>query len=190
MKKTAIAAALLLATGAANAATITSFDVVGDFNMGQPVSSTDGMNDWSGIIPAGTAADGTVIIDNAFNFNNAFGMVDIIYMGSFGSIGGNDDGGVFTLDLSGFGVDYNGTDIAQGPNAGTLVTSADTGAQTFSASWQSTIVGGPFDGNVGYWEMSGSYTTATSEVPVPAAVWLFGSGLVGLAGIARRRKAA
>lgn len=30
----------------------------------------------------------------------------------------------------------------------------------------------------------------TSEVPVPAAVWLFGSGLVGLAGIARRRKAA
>lgn len=30
----------------------------------------------------------------------------------------------------------------------------------------------------------------TSPVPVPAAVWLFGSGLVGLAGIARRRKAA
>ncbi len=28
-----------------------------------------------------------------------------------------------------------------------------------------------------------------SAVPVPAAVWLFGSGLLGLAGIARRRKA-
>jgi hypothetical protein len=27
-------------------------------------------------------------------------------------------------------------------------------------------------------------------VPVPAAVWLFGSGLLGLAGIARRKKAA
>ncbi|HIO54930.1 MAG TPA: VPLPA-CTERM sorting domain-containing protein, partial [Chromatiales bacterium] len=27
-----------------------------------------------------------------------------------------------------------------------------------------------------------------TNVPVPAAVWLFGSGLVGLAGIASRRR--
>lgn len=31
--------------------------------------------------------------------------------------------------------------------------------------------------------------TSVSEVPVPAAVWLFASGLLGLAGIARRKKA-
>jgi hypothetical protein len=31
---------------------------------------------------------------------------------------------------------------------------------------------------------------AYTSVPLPAAVWLFGSGLLGLAGIARRRKAA
>jgi len=29
-----------------------------------------------------------------------------------------------------------------------------------------------------------------SVVPIPAAVWLFGSGLIGLLGVARRRKAA
>jgi len=30
---------------------------------------------------------------------------------------------------------------------------------------------------------------APSAVPVPAAVWLFGSGLLGLVSVARRRKA-
>ncbi|MDT8282265.1 MAG: VPLPA-CTERM sorting domain-containing protein [Gammaproteobacteria bacterium] len=33
-------------------------------------------------------------------------------------------------------------------------------------------------------------TTTTPPVPVPAAVWLFGSGLLGLVGVARRKKAA
>ena len=36
--------------------------------------------------------------------------------------------------------------------------------------------------------LEGSITQATSTVPVPAAAWLFGSGLMGLAGVARRRK--
>ena len=33
------------------------------------------------------------------------------------------------------------------------------------------------------------YVTTTSAVPVPAAAWLFGSGLLGLVGVARRKKA-
>jgi hypothetical protein len=32
------------------------------------------------------------------------------------------------------------------------------------------------------------YTYEVSSVPVPAAVWLFGSALLGLAGVARRKK--
>lgn len=36
--------------------------------------------------------------------------------------------------------------------------------------------------------ITGGYVT-TSAVPVPAAVWLFGSGLISLIGVARRKKA-
>jgi hypothetical protein len=32
--------------------------------------------------------------------------------------------------------------------------------------------------------------TFTNAVPIPPALWLFGSGLLGLIGIARRKKAA
>jgi hypothetical protein len=35
-----------------------------------------------------------------------------------------------------------------------------------------------------------SVSVAPQVVPVPAAVWLFGSGLLGLVGIARRKKKA
>jgi hypothetical protein len=50
----------------------------------------------------------------------------------------------------------------------------------------------PFNGIRAYLDIgSGNsmYVTAVSPVPVPAAVWLFGSGLIALAGFARRRKA-
>ena len=43
---------------------------------------------------------------------------------------------------------------------------------------------GPFPGS------NPTFNGTVSAVPVPAAVWLFGSGLLGLVGVARRRKAA
>jgi hypothetical protein len=44
----------------------------------------------------------------------------------------------------------------------------------------------------GSWTLSGNGTltySAVSPIPVPAAVWLFGSGLVGMIGVARRKTA-
>ncbi len=44
--------------------------------------------------------------------------------------------------------------------------------------------------NLGSGSAAGDFGLELTAVPVPAAVWLFGSGLLGLAGVARRKKAA
>lgn len=52
------------------------------------------------------------------------------------------------------------------------------------------FLAGPFNGNTIFFDIgSGNslHVTSVSAVPVPAAVWLFGSGLLGLIGIARRK---
>ncbi len=41
--------------------------------------------------------------------------------------------------------------------------------------------------NAGCWPTNDTLTVTLGAVPVPAAVWLFGSGLIGLVGIARRK---
>ena len=53
-------------------------------------------------------------------------------------------------------------------------------------SFEFTLLNGesnPFGGFVD------TFGEATAVIPVPAAVWLFGSGLLGLVGVARRRQA-
>ncbi|MCK5092950.1 MAG: VPLPA-CTERM sorting domain-containing protein, partial [Gammaproteobacteria bacterium] len=51
------------------------------------------------------------------------------------------------------------------------------GKQSYNGKSYSYYAWAVHDGDVG-----------ASVVPVPAAVWLFGSGLIGLVGFARRKK--
>lgn len=72
------------------------------------------------------------------------------------------------------------------PSGGTY----DSGTNAYTLNWSNSfnvVVGGylPISGTAQV-SLAGSVT----PVPVPAAVWLFGSGLLGLAGIARRKKKA
>jgi len=41
--------------------------------------------------------------------------------------------------------------------------------------------------NIGYYYNYNSVTVSATTVPIPAAIWLFGSGLLGLIGVARKK---
>ncbi len=54
----------------------------------------------------------------------------------------------------------------------------------------SPVIAGPFTGYNANFDITSITVTSIQTVPVPAAVWLFGSGLLGLAAMTRRRKTA
>jgi len=111
-------------------------------------------------------------------------------------------GNAATVNMSGWGVTWNG--LANIPmNAGAwggttytagvanVVCAVDCSVgDTYTLDYHATVpAGDPSNfGGVKYGlHLEGTIGGAT-VVPVPAAVWLFGSGLLGLVGVARRRK--
>ena len=94
-----------------------------------------------------------------------------------------------TADLSAWEVFWNGSAFEQGPrpvNTGPFVLAEgiyNLVTREYVLDWDSQIKGGPFGGVPAAWHLEGTV------VPVPAAVWLFGSGLMAVFGFARRRKA-
>lgn len=73
---------------------------------------------------------------------------------------------------------WSGTEYA--PNPGPLAWIGDfaLGSMNFTSKQDIAFAWAVYDGDVGI---------AVSSVPVPAAVWLFGSGLVGLLGVVSRK---
>lgn len=91
-----------------------------------------------------------------------------------GNIWGNAMGGLISI------TGMTGTAGANGDTLGTAIFTGDANlapVMKSGGSWTLAID-----------QAAGTGTLTYSEVPVPAAAWLFGSALVGLASVARRRK--
>ncbi len=213
MIKTCVTAILLMLCGVVNAVAIDSLEITGgSFLMGFGDTLTPGahaditIGGYDGSVPAvvGDAASYLPTSIVAFTFFGAGVAVttaetDGVTSG-YAPVTGDITGGNLSLDLSSWTAFWNGTSFNQGSSsdlvAGSecaaancttaITTTYDEMTGEFTASWDAIVVSGAFGGQLASWTIEGN----VSAVPVPAAVWLFGSGLVGLAAVARRRKAA
>ena len=73
----------------------------------------------------------------------------------------------------------------------TLTVDFAMGSSFLAISGTGTLSGGGFDSTAAVFDFSSqsanTYSLTIAAVPVPAAVWLFGSGLIGLIAVARRQ---
>jgi len=200
MKKTAIASALALCmgSGAAYSATMST----ATFTMFNPTGGTVGVDTAvTGAIGGGTwtvastvpffgvpwnAHDGVTFGPGTYSVATGAGSYTGVVVGA-GQIGG-----LILFDW-GASSDIDVINVWDVNCAGATCTYTSTDA----------IVGGPAaaagpDGILGVGMIDGPFLgfhanfdfTTPNAVPVPAAVWLFASGLIGLVGVARRKKAA
>jgi len=213
IKTSAMAAAMLLCIGTAQAATVELVDnggfETGDFTgwvqespQGNDTKAVTNVNPASGIYSANLNCSAGVPCDSLLkSANKGIGVVtagqEITV--SFDYRGIQADGGVIFAEL------FSETD-----SGGVSKSELITGGPLFGAgdNWQNfsitTTLGLDVSGGVTLLLKSGCGGAAScvsdayfdnasmtvAAVPVPAAVWLFGSGLLGLIGVARRKKAA
>lgn len=210
MKKTVLAAALLAVTGAANAVPVATggvFNMYASGSLGLDTTAVIGsqtpMNvdaTISGFVDQGAATWGVSSTAVFFGLNwTASGGSLITAAGDYaldtttGAVSAGTgpvaaDGTMyFTV---GAGQIAGTIDFAWGSSSGIRVVNVwDVNADgSLTATMVPGMENGPFPNFSAAFNLTspGLY----SAVPVPAAVWLLGSGLVGLVGVARRRKAA
>ncbi|HED33214.1 MAG TPA: VPLPA-CTERM sorting domain-containing protein [Gammaproteobacteria bacterium] len=148
-------------------------------------------------------------IDNPWNFFGNTGMHQTTSGAWILSDAGLATGNTMEIDFTGWDVTWNG--IASIPMGGdTANFASDTGIANITCAADCSVgdtyvleyaAHVPLNDASGFGGVAyGLYLEGTvgvlspytpiSTVPVPAAVWLFGSGLLGLVGVARRKKTA
>lgn len=168
--------------GAANGYTGDAPIQVGQASDGSPIFQTDGNGNQ--VLQTVTEVPG---IDEPWNFFGNTGMhfttspITEVAPGE--------------LDFSGWRVTWNGIpaiNMGTGANATiTCSTASCSDSSTFTLDYAATVPAGDASGfgGVAYAFHATGHVQGAPTIPVPAAAWLFGSGLIGLVGVARRRKA-
>jgi hypothetical protein len=143
---------------------------------------------FSFLAPASGSLAGAAYGNATGNFNFTGGLIDIVFPvmeaqwgGMWFPLGSADQDGQGGAD----GISLNGV-ISNVINAGNVTTFDFSlfGEHKIDAS-EDPFLAGLTDVTL-QWELHGS---GVQIVPIPPAFWLFGSGLMGLVGIARRKKA-
>ncbi|PIX83802.1 MAG: hypothetical protein COZ33_03515, partial [Nitrospirae bacterium CG_4_10_14_3_um_filter_70_108] len=93
---------------------------------------------------------------NAATWNAGTSSYDGVVLDQYPMPSGDVTGGVLTLNLAAWTASWNGSLFNQGSAAPVTTYNAGTGAYT--ADWNTVIVGGPFDGQTGYWHIEGAIT--------------------------------
>jgi len=166
----------------------------------------------------GAGGAGPLVLGNlGFTWNGTVGIPTSIVLdgsGFFGAVGGGlttsdtvagvgalpaTDGFLFNFGKSSYTLPIGAAPMATTTFNTTTIPGSDIGTNPsgtlpFSDDGigGSPMVAGPFPGFNANFDITSIHVDNidTGVIPVPAAVWLFGSGLLGLVGVARRRKKA
>jgi len=188
MLKYIFAVVLALNLSISNAATYQvlsgsiSFDSANTFAIPGVGSFTEGVFDGS--------ASACCIGADVTATNSGFGSIDLwsIPMTTYFAATGVDglthnapsiDLNNMTADFGSFYANWNGQEIYQGGTASIV----DLGNSIYELTWSGSELSGGAKINT-----PTTWTMQVSAVPVPAAVWLFASGLIALFGFTRSRK--